>query len=318
MIGCIIAAVIVAILIMSAIVLIAKLSIKGRDVSEAKSEESTMYGGAKKKNAKRTNNGRGKNAKTKRAAEKKTNNPKRKSALTNVHHNENAKYVFIYFGDIYPHGLTESSMFKSIINQTSFKNEAYAVYERATNGQWVDNLLFDDAWDDFEEKMASTFEQELLNGARLVLIGKGFGAFYSKIFKYKMHSAQLNFHKAIALNGMHLRELIPSLIMEKTGQTEINLMDIEFKNTECIYQGKDYVKVLGLNIYVYLLMVICDRINNTDYYSFYGEKGDNRIEIEPFNDVYENTFLIKYGKRFVMNDWLKQPKLLEAAIKEAI
>jgi hypothetical protein len=280
---------------------------------DSTSEAESMMGGAKRKTGKRSNNGRGK-----KTAKKQTAYMKHKSALSNVHNNENAKYIFIYFGDIYPDGLKESAMFKSLINQTSFKNEAYGVYERATNGQWIDNMLFDEAWDDFEEKIVSTFKHELMNGARLVLIGKGFGAFYSKIFKYKLGSVNLNFHKAIALNGLHLRELIPALIMHKYGLTEINMMDIEFKKTECLFQGKDCIKDIGLNIYVYILMFICDGINNSDYYSFYGDDGTDSVEIEPFNDIYENTYLVKYGRRFTVTDWLKRPVLLEAVIKKAV
>ena len=281
--------------------------------SDSTTETEAMIGGAKRKTSKRMNNGRGK-----KTAKKQTAYTKHKSALSNVHNNENAKYIFIYFGDIYPGGLKESAMFKTLINQTSFKNEAYGVYERASNGQWVDNMLFDEAWDDFESKIVSTFKHELMNGARLVLIGKGFGAFYSKIFKYKLGSVNLNFHRAIALNGFHLRELVPALIMQKTGLTEINMMDIEFKKTECLFQGKDYVKVLGLSIYIYILMFICDGINNADYYSFYGDDGTDSVEIEPFNDIYENTYLARYGSRFTVADWLKRPALLDAVIKKVM
>ena len=275
-----------------------------------------MVGGAKSKPSKRANNDRGKNKK--KATIKRSSFTKRKSALTNVHNNENARYIFIYFGDIYPGGLKESAKFKSLINQTKYKNEAYGVYERATNGQWIDNLMFDDAWDDFESKIVNTFKHELMNGARLVLIGKGFGAFYSKLFKYKLGSVNLNFHKAIALNGLHLRELVPALIMEKTGLTEINLGDINFKKTECLFQGKDCIKELGLSIYVYVLMFICDRINNSDYYSFYGASGEKEVEVVPFNDIYENTYLVKYGSKFSPEDWLKRPALMEAVLKEVI
>ena len=276
-------------------------------------ETEGMAGGAKRKTGKRSNNRRGKKATKKQAAYK-----KHKSALSNVHNNENAKYIFIYFGDIYPNGLKESIMFKTLINQTSFKNEAYGVYERATNGQWVDNMLFDVAWDDFELKITSTFKRELMNGARLVLIGKGFGAFYSKLFKKELGSVNLNFHRAIALNGLHLRELIPALIMQKTGLTEINMLDIEYKKTKCLFQGKDYIKELGLSIYVYILMLICDGINNSDYYSFYGDDGTDNVEIVPFSDIYENTYLVRYGSKFTVADWLKRPKLLEAVMKEVL
>lgn len=319
---------------MICVLIFVKRSVYIEEPVDDSGQSDTLTGGAKrntntvnnKDNNKRSNSGRNKTTKSKESAKTTTKAstkrvggyPKRKPDLTNVHHNENARYIFIYFGDIYPDGLKESSAFKSIMNQTSFKNEAYGVYERQSNGQWVDNLLFDDAWDDFETRVASTFKQELMNGARLVLIGKGFGAFYSKIFKHKMGSVSMNFHRAIALNGMHLRELIPAMIMEKTGMTEINIMDIEFKKTECLFQGKDYVKVLGLSVYVYILMFICDRINNTDYYSFYGDSGTLSVEIVPFSDIYENTYLAKYGGKFKSSEWLKRPMLLEAVIKEVI
>ena len=325
----VIACITIVVLLVAAILIFVKRdAINGRfDRSVDDSEQSdTLTGGAKGNNKRKTNkrsNKRSNNKGTDKRSSKTTTKrigsyPKRKPALTNVHHNENARYVFIYFGDIYPDGLKESNAFKSVMNQTSFKNEAYGVYERQSNGQWVDNLLFDDAWEDFETRVASTFKQELMNGARLVLIGKGFGAFYSKIFKHKLGSVSMNFHRAIALNGMHLRELVPAMIMEKTGLTEINIMDIDFKKTECLFQGKDYVKALGLCVYVYILMFICDRINNSDYYSFYGDSGTSSVEIEPFSDIYENTYLAKYGGKFKASEWLKRPKLLEAVIKEAI
>jgi hypothetical protein len=275
------------------------------------SDAESMVGGAKRKTGKRSTNGH-----EKKTAKKQPVYTKHKSALSNVHNNENAKYIFIYFGDLYPDGLKESAMFKSLINQTSFKNEAYGVYERATNGQWVDNMLVDEAWDDFESKIVSTFKYELMNGARLVLIGKGFGAFYSKIFKYQLGSVNLNFHRAIALNGFHLRELIPALIMQKTGLMEIDMADIEFKKTECLFQGKDYIKELGLSIYVYLLMFICDGINNTDYYSFYGDDGTDSVEIVPFNDIYDNTYIARYGRKFTIADWLNTTGIAGCSYKE--
>lgn len=317
---CIIGSIIAVCLLIICVLIFVKRSIYNEESVDDSEQSDTLTGGAKRKTDKRTNkrSTNGRNKAPKSSTKRVGGYPKRKPALTNVHHNENAKYIFIYFGDIYPDGLKESTAFKSIMNQTSFKNEAYGVYERQSNGQWVDNLLFDDAWDDFETRVASTFKQEMMNSAKLVLIGKGFGAFYSKIFKHKLGSVNMNFHRAIALNGMHLRELIPAMIMEKTGLTEINLMDIDFKKTECVFQGKDYVKVLGLSVYVYILMFICDRINNSDYYSFYGDSGTSSVEIEPFSDIYENTYLAKYGGKFNASEWLKRPKLLEAVIKESI
>lgn len=281
-----------------------------------RSDDATMVGGAKRKTTKRSNNGRGKN-KTKRETKRKSF-MKRQSALTNVHNNDDAKYIFIYFGDIYPEGLKESYMFKSLMNQTKYKNEAYGVYERPLNGQWIDNLMIDDAWEDFERKLTTTFKHELMNNAKLVLIGKGYGAFYAKIFKYNLQSVNLGFHRSIALNGLHLREFMPAIIMEKEGLDEINLGDIEFNERECIYNGKDYVKATNLSIPLYILMKVCDRISNTDYFSFYGTSGSDEVEIEPFNDVYDNTYLAKYGKKFNPSEWLKRPVLLEAIIKKAI
>ncbi len=311
---CVIACTIVFVLIVAAVLIFVKRD--GINSYFDRSDDATMVGGAKRKTGKRSNNGRGKN-KTK-VIIKRTAFMKRQSALTNVHNNESAKYIFIYFGDIYPGGLKESSMFKSLMNQTRYKNEAYGVYERPLNGQWIDNLMIDDAWEDFEKKLTETYKQEIMNNAKLVLIGKGYGAFYAKIFKYKLQSVNLGFHKAIALNGLHLREFMSAIIMKKAGLSEINLSDITFRDRECVYEGKDYVKETNLSLALYILMKVCDGVSTVDYFSFYGADGIGEVDIEPFNDVYDNTFLVRYGKKFVPEDWLKRSPMIEEAIKRAI
>ena len=310
----VIACIMVFVLLVAAVLIF----IKRDDINRyfERQDDANMVGGAKRKTGKRSNNGRGKN-KTK-VTIKRSTFMKRKSALTNVHNNESAKYIFIYFGDIYPNGLKESSMFKSAMNQTKYKNEAYGVYERPLNGQWTDNLMIDDAWEDFEKKVTATYKQEIMNNAKLVLIGKGYGAFYAKIFKYKLQSVNLGFHRSIALNGLHLREFMPAIIMNKTGLSEINLSDITFRERECIYNGKDYVKETNLSLPLYILMKVCDGVSTVDYFSFYGADGTSEVEIEPFNDIYDNTFLVRYGKKFSPEDWLKRSQMLEEAIKRAI
>ena len=37
-----------------------------------------------------------------------------------------------------------------------------------------------------------------------------------------------------------------------------------------------------------------------------------------FNDIYENTYLARYGSKFTVADWLKRPALLESVIKKVI
>lgn len=303
---CIIAAIVVALLLMGAIWVFISNN-RSTDSSDEDSKMETMVGGKENKKAK-----------TKRAVVKKTSYAKHKSALTNVRHNEDAKFIFIYLGDLYPNGLKEGSSFKSVINQTKYGKEAYAVYERPCNGQWMDTLLVEEAWNDFETIYASTFEKEIMNGAKLVFIGKGLGAVYAKLFKFNAISTNLGFHRAIALNGITLRELIPALIMMKEGLDEISIGDIDFMTKKCMYKGKNYIDILGLNIYVYILMFFADAIDTNDYYNFYGTEGDGTIEVVPYNNVYENTYIIKTDKRFDIKDWLKRPKLLETVIKESI
>ena len=238
--------------------------------------------------------------------------------LSNIHHNPNAHYIFVYLSDIYPKGLKEGAKFKSLLNQTKYKNEAYAVYERPVNGKWVDTLIIDDAWEDFIKKYRNEFKEEISNGARLIFIGKGFGSVYAKIFGSAMENKGIQACTTLALNGIHLREFMPALIMQERGLSAISIKDITFTQKQCIYDGKDYVKALGMDSRFYTLLFICDRIENSPYYSFYGMEGSRYIEIEPFNVVYDNTFIVKYGKRFTSNDWLKNPALLEAAIKEVL
>lgn len=238
--------------------------------------------------------------------------------LSNIHHNPGAHYVFVYLSDIYPKGLKEGSKFKALINQTKYKNEAYAVYERPVNGKWVDTLNIDDAWEDFVKKYCNEFKEEISNGARLIFIGKGFGSVYAKIFGSAMENKGIQACTTLALNGIHLREFMPALIMQERGLSTISLKDITFTQKQCIYDGKDYVKVLGMDSRFYTLLYSCDCIENNSYYSFYGAEGSKYIEIEPFNVVYDNTFIVKYGKRFMSNDWLKNPKLLESVIKKVI
>lgn len=316
MLYCIIVVLIAAVLLISIILIRARH--KSPTITQSTdSSTDALLGGAKRSN-KRSNNGRGKRSKAKNASIKNNSYPKRKAQLTNVHHNENAEYIFIYFGDLYPSGLKESSMFKSVMSQTTYKDQAYAVYERPLNGQWFDCLVIDDAWYDFKARILKEFHVELTNRAQIVLIGKGFGAFYAKLFMYKFGETDIAYRRSIALNGMHLRELIPSMIMEKTGLPEINIYDIEYYNDRCMFQGKDYIKILGLNIYIYTLMLVCDRIIGNDYYSFYIADGTDTVELVPFNIVYERTYLAKYKDSSRIIDWLKRPKLLEAVIKEVI
>ena len=295
---CCIAGIVIFILLIVAIIIVIKRDSINSFFSKDSSREKNMVGGAKKRSH--------------------TKYIKHNAKLSNIHHNRNARYIFIYLPDIYPGGLKECSKFKAIINQTKYKNEAYAVYERPCNGEWVDNLTLDDTWEDFKRRYADTFDKEIANGARLVFIGKGIGSNHAKIFMSAAKKAGYYDCMAISLNGIHLREFMIALIMEHLGLSDIDIDDIKFTNTKCIYDGKDYVKLLKINPKLYLLLFICDSISTTDYYSFYGTSGTKTIEIVPFDIIYENTYLMKYGNRFNVNNWLKYPKLLEAAIKEAI
>ena len=260
--------------------------------------EDTMIGGGKKHKASKSSGSR-------------------KAGLINVHHNDNAKYIFIYFGDIYPSGLKESSMFKTLMNQTKYKKEAYAVYIRSPSDNWEDSLDLQTEYSLFETALDKEFSRELSNGAMVVLIGKGFASLYVKVFKAKLKGSNTPV-KAIALNGMHLRELIPSMIMEKEGLSELNVDEIQFSGTKCIYRGKNYVKILSLDPLFYYMMYLCDKINTEDYYSFYGAIGDNKISVIPFNVIYDNTYIIRYGRDFRTINWLKRPQLLETALKLAL
>lgn len=292
-----IAGVVIFILLIAAVMIVIKRdSINGFFSKDSKGE--IMVGGAKKRS--------------------RVKYTKHESKLSNIHHNNRARYIFIYLSDIYPKGLQEGSKFKSIMNQIKYKNEAYAVYERPCNGQWVDNLNIDDAWEDFKRKYSSEFNKEIDNGARLVFIGKGFGSIYAKIF---MSASKKEGHyncMAIALNGIHLREFIPALILEHLGLQDINVNDITFTDTKCIYKGTDYLKVFKISPKLYTLLFACDSLPTSDYFSFYGIDGTKTVEILPFNIVYDNTYLVKYGNKFTINDWLKIPKLLEAVIKESV
>ena len=293
-----IAGIVIFILLMAALIIVIKRDSINRFFSNDSGKGETMAGGAKKQS--------------------RVKYIKQDAELSYIHNNSNARYVFIYLSDIYPEGLKEGVKFKSIINQTKYKNEAYAVYKRPCNGQWVDNLNIDEAWDDFKQRYAVTFDREISNGAKLVFIGKGFGSIYAKIFMAIAKKAGYHDCMAIALNGIHLREFMPALIMEHLGVSDIDINDIEFTDRKCIYKGKDYVKIFKLNLKLYILLFICDTLHTTDYYSFYGTDGTKTIEIVPFNIVYDNTYLMKYGNKFTVNDWLKNPKLMEAAIKKVI
>jgi hypothetical protein len=242
---------------------------------------------------------------------------KHAARLSNIHHNSKAKYIFIYLPDIYPNGLQEGAKFKSLMNRTSFKDEAYGVYERPCDGKWIESLNIDLAWEKFKEKYLSEFKEEIANGAHLIFIGKGFGSMHAKIFRSAMEISGISPCSAIALNGIHLREFIPALIIEKLGLSDININDIHFTENQCIYKGRDYVKILNIQPGIYRLIYTCDKINITHYYSFYGDIGTGRVEIEPFNVVYPNTYIISYRK-FKVSDWLKVPQLINAAIKEII
>ena len=296
--GCCIAGIVTIILLIAAIIIVIKRNSINKFFANDSGKGETMVGGAKKQSHVKC--------------------VKHDAKLSYVHNNNNARYIFIYIADVYPKGLQEGAKFKSIINQTKYKNEAYAVYERPCNGQWVDTLNVDETWDDFKLLYEKTFNKEIANGSRLVFIGKGFGSIYAKLF--------INFAKdtgyydctAISLNGIHLREFMPALIIEHLGLSDININDIEFTKKKCIYKGNDYVKIFKINPKLYLLLFVCDLFSTDDYYSFYGVYGTNHIEIIPFDVVYENTYLMKYGKKFTANDWLKYPKLLETAIKKAI
>ena len=292
-----IAGVVIFILLIAALIIVIKRDSINRFFSKNSSKEETMVGGAKKR--------------------PRVKYTKHKSKMSNIHHNKNARYIFIYLSDVYPKGLKEGLKFKSIIERTKYKNEAYAVYERPCNGSWVDTLNIDEAWDDFKRLYGNTFNKEISNGARLIFIGKGFGSVYAKIF---MAAAKKTGYDcmAISLNGIHLREFLPALIVDHLGLSDININDIEFTDTKCVYKGKDYVKTFKINPKLYLLLFVCDSLSTDNYYSFYGIDGTRRIEMLPFKAVYENTYLMKYGKRFTINDWLKNPKLMETAIKKVI
>lgn len=286
--------VLIALLFLGAILMIVILTRK-HNATKILSED-TMIGGGKKKHK----------------ASKSTRS--REAGLIDIHHNDNAKYIFIYFGDIYPGGLKESSMFKTLINQTKYKKEAYAVYIRSPSDNWEDSLDIQKEFSLFETLLDKEFSQELSNGATVVLIGKGFSSLYVKVFNAKLKVSNTPV-KAVSLNGMHLRELIPSMIMEKEGLSDINVDEIQFSGTKCIYRGKNYVKILSLDPLFYYMMYICDKINTEDYYSFYGGSGTTRIAVIPFNVIYENTYIIRYGNDFRTINWLKRPQLLEAALK---
>ena len=291
-----IAGIIVFILLIAALIIVIKRDSINEFFSNGSSNEKTIVGGAKKQSQAKY--------------------IKHDAKLSYIHNNSNARYVFIYLSDVYPDGLKEGVKFKSIINQTKYKNEAYAVYERPCNGQWVDNLIIDEAWEDFKQRYEKTFNKETDNGAKLVFIGKGIGSNYAKIFMSAAKKTGYHNCMAISLNGIHLREFMTSLIMEHLGLSDIDVNEIEFTDTKCIYDGKDYVKILKINPKLYLLLFICDSLSTTDYYSFYGTAGTEIIEIVPFDIIYKNTYLIKYGKRFTVDDWLKYPKLLETVIKK--
>ena len=293
-----IAGFVIFILLIAALIIVIKRDSINRFFSNDSGKGETLIGGAKKQS--------------------RVKYIKRDAKLSHIHNNSDAHYVFIYLSDIYPDGLKEGAKFKSIINQTKYKNEAYAVYERPCNGQWVDSLNIDDAWDDFKQLYEKTFNKEISNGARLVFIGKGFGSIYAKTFMNAAKDMGYYDCMAISLNGIHLREFMLALIMEHLGLSDMNINDIRFTETKCIYKGNDYVKIFKINPKLYLLLFSCDGFSTTDYYSFYGTDGTSTIEIVPFEVVYENTYLMKYGNRFTANDWLKYPKLLETAIKTVI
>ena len=292
---CILAIIIVFILLIAALMIYTKR--ESINTYFAPGNSTTMTGGAKKN--------------------KKPKYIKHTARLSNIHHNRKAKYIFIYLPDIYPNGLQEGAKFKSLMNRTSFKNEAYGVYERPCDGKWIESLNIDLAWEEFKEKYLSEFKEEIANAARLIFIGKGFGSIHAKIFRSAIEISGISPCSAIALNGIHLREFIPALIMEKLGLSDININDIQFTKSRCVYKGKDYIKILGIDPRIYSLIYACDGIEPDNYYSFYGDSGTGRVEIEPFNVVYPNTYIISYGK-FKVSDWLKVPQLMNAAIKEVV
>jgi hypothetical protein len=293
-----IAGIVIFILLIAAMMIVIKRDSINKFFSNDSDNEKTMTGGAKKQSDMKY--------------------IKHDAKMSYIHNNSNARYIFIYLSDVYPGGLKEGSKFKSIINQTKYKNEAYAVYERPCNGSWVDNLNVDEAWENFKQQYRKSFDKEIANGAKLVFIGKGFGAIYAKIFMDAIKKTGYYDCMAISLNGIHLREFMTVLIMDRLGLSDIDINDIKFTDKKCLYNGKDYVKLLKINPKLYLLLFICDSISTTDYYSFYGTPGTKTIEIVPFDIIYENTYLMKYGNNFNINDWLKYPRLLETAIKKVI
>ncbi len=312
---CIIITIVVLLLVIG--LLYVFLPRRTEDETDSETGNEGMVGGAakKKKPAKK------KPIKKTKKPEKKTKKnsfPTRASALTQIHHNSDARYIIIYIGDVYPRFTKESGLFKKAINQTDYKKEAYAAYERPLLGQWMDSVSFIKTTDDFEKKVRKEFHKELDNGARLVLIGKGYGAFFTKVLREAL-SDDVRVFKNIALNPWRLYELIPELIMTHLGLDSIRLGDIEFLSDRCMYEGVNWLPRLGISSVSYALLFYSEQVSNQDCYAFFGGAGSSVPDVVTFDTYYDNSYTVSYGKRFTTTEeWLRRAPMLNAALNTVL